>query len=63
MLLAETSSALLLNTTQCVDLFDFQVNSTLLASAEANLAMTEGLVGGYMSYVPIWVEESCARDH
>ena len=58
---AQTSSGLLLNTTQCEDLFDFDVNSTLLAQTEANLYSLDLSIQSYFVIIPMWVTDECAR--
>ena len=56
---SQTASGLLLNTTLCEGLFDFQVNSTLLAETEADMTSYETLVSFFLSVYPVWITEEC----
>ena len=58
---AEDRSGLLLNTTTCEGVFDFNVNSTLLASAESSVSTYDIAASFYLNNAPVWVLESCKR--
>ena len=58
---AQTSSGLWLNTTVCEGVFDFQVNSTLLSQAEANVLSYDSSASLYLILAPTWVTEGCKR--
>ena len=56
---AQTSSGLLLNTSMCEGLFDFEVNSTLLAQTEANILSLDGTVSLVVGFYPTWLVQEC----